>query len=160
MFAAACKQRSSTSTKGLHSLSYFYKLLVADICRMTYNSNSQHEGNPPGTVSYLSEFVLVNCSLDKHTDCLFSDRLDTSPLSFRIREPDEKITFIVVHLVLRLKYRAEGFVREFNTDLKNGRGGGPVFVGWQVLARTAARSRARRTRRTVFPPLNARATAH
>lgn len=45
-----------------------------------------------------------------------------------------------------------GFVREVSTDLKDDCGGVPVFVGWQVLARTAARSRARRTRRTVFPP--------
>lgn len=64
-----------------------------------------------------------------------------------------------MHLVLRLEYRVEGFVTKFSTDLKDDCGGGPVFVGWQVLARTAARSRARRTRRTVFPPLNARAPA-
>ena len=64
-----------------------------------------------------------------------------------------------MHLIVRLEYRVGGFVREVSTDLKDDCGGVPVFVGWQVLARTAARSRARRTRRTVLPPLNARAQA-
>lgn len=38
-------------------------------------------------------------------------------------------TFIVVHLVLRLEYRVEGFVTKFSTDLKDDCGGGRYLWG-------------------------------